>query len=157
MKKIFWTLLIVIIVCWGLRLVSRKMGRLEKNVEMEQETQIGIANPASIYCLDNGGSLQMKENKNGQYGVCYFEDNRQCEERAFYHGDCPKWGMKVTGYDNDAEAYCVIAGGELSGVGTPTPMCKRVDGTRCNAQSNMDGDCPSPYDPNPSARNVETE
>ena len=66
------------------------MGRLEKNVEMEQETQIGIANPASIYCLDNGGSLQMKENKNGQYGVCYFEDNRQCEERAFYHGDCPK-------------------------------------------------------------------
>jgi len=45
-----------------------------------------------------------------------FEDNRQCEERALMRGDCPTGGLKVTGYENDAEVYCVIAGGELSGV-----------------------------------------
>ncbi len=85
--------------------------------------------------------------------MCYFEDNRQCEEQAFYHSDCPKWWVKITGYENDAEIYCAISWGELSWVGTPTPMCKRVDGTRCNAQANMDGDCPNPYDPNPNAGN----
>lgn len=124
---------------------------------MGQETQIGIANPASVNCLDNGGTLKIRENKKGQYGVCMFEDNRQCEERAFMRGDCPKGGMKVTGYEDEAQVYCVIAGGELSGVGTPTPMCKRVDGTWCNAQANFDGDCPSPYDPEPNAGNVEAE
>lgn len=126
-------------------------------MEMRQEEQIGMANPASVNCLDKGGSLEMRENKKGQYGVCIFEDNRQCEERAFFRGDCPVEGMKITGYENDAEIYCAISGGELSGVGTPTPMCKRVDGTRCNAQANLDGDCPSPYDENPSAGNIEVK
>jgi putative hemolysin len=36
------------------------------------------------------------ENKKGQYGVCFFEDNRQCEEWALLRGDCPVGGKKVT-------------------------------------------------------------
>lgn len=115
-----------------------------------------MVNPASTNCIEKWWKLEIKENKKGQYGVCLFEDNRQCEERALFHNDCPVGGVKVTGYENDAEIYCAISGGEVQGVGTETPMCKRVDWTFCNAQANMDGDCPSPYDPNPSAGNVET-
>jgi len=63
--------------------------------------------------------------------------------------------MKITGYENDAEIFCVITGGQIEGVGTPTTMCKRIDGTYCNAQSNLDGDCPDPNNPNPSAGNSE--
>ncbi|HCY20661.1 TPA: hypothetical protein DIC40_02185 [Patescibacteria group bacterium] len=101
--------------------------------------------------------LETRKNKKGEYGVCLFEDNRQCEEWAFLRGDCPIGGMKVTGYENDAEIYCAITGGEVEGVGTDTPMCKRIDGTLCNAQANLDGECPNPYDPNPSAGNGEAE
>lgn len=70
-------------------------------------------------------------------------------------GDCPDGGLKITGYENDAEIYCAITGGQVEGVGTDTPMCKRVDGTYCNAEANLNGDCPDPADPNPSAGNVE--
>ena len=158
MKKFLWTLLLFSIL-WGcIRGIKQKSDRWYFwSTRNETESWVTIANPASIYCLDNWGRLEMRENNKGQYGVCLFEDNRQCEERALMHGDCAIGGIKITGYENESEIYCAISWGELSWVGTPTPMCKRVDGTRCNAQANMDGDCPSPYDPNPSAGNVETE
>lgn len=123
----------------------------------ENEPSIGMANPASVNCLEQGGTLEIRQNKLGEYGVCLFEDNRQCEEWALLRGECPMGGRKITGYDNEAEIFCAITGGQVEGVGTDTPMCKRVDGTYCNAQANFDGDCPDPHDPNPSAGNVETE
>ena len=116
---------------------------------------IGLANPASVNCTEKGGTLVAKENKKGQYGICLFEDNRQCEEWALMRGQCPVGGVKITGYENDAEIYCAITGGEVQGVGTQTPMCKRIDGTLCTVQANFDGECPDPNDPNPSAGNVE--
>jgi len=118
---------------------------------------IGLANPASQNCIQKGGTLEMRKNKQGEYGVCLFDDNRQCEEWALFRGQCPVGGMKVTGYENDAEVYCAITGGQVEGLNTETPMCKRVDGTYCNAQANLDGECPSPSDPNPNAGNVEAE
>jgi len=101
-----------------------------------------IANPASENCIKKGWTLEIKTNKHGQYWICFFEDNRQCEEWALLRGACPEGGKKITGYDNDAEIFCAISGGEVEGVGTETPMCKRVDGTLCNAQANFDGECP---------------
>jgi len=114
-----------------------------------------LANPASVNCVKNGGTLEIRKNKMGEYGVCLFEDNQQCEEWALLRGWCPVGGVKVTGYENDTEVYCAITGGTVEGVGTPTPMCKRIDGTYCNVQANLDGDCPFPYDPNANAGNVE--
>ena len=47
------------------------------------QTWAGIANPASQNCIDQGGTLAMEERGDmGQIGVCYFEDNLQCEEWA---------------------------------------------------------------------------
>lgn len=116
---------------------------------------VNQANPASTNCLQKGGRLEIKKNKNGEYGVCLFDDNRQCEEWALLRGNCPVGGVKITGYENEAEIFCAITGGQVKGVGTQTPMCKRIDGTLCNAQSNFDGECPDPNDPNPNAGNAE--
>ncbi|MDD4271974.1 MAG: DUF333 domain-containing protein [Patescibacteria group bacterium] len=126
-----------------------------KFTETSGSSAVGLANPASANCVQKGGKLETRNNKNGQYGVCLFEDNRQCEEWALFRDQCPAGGVKITGYDNDAEIFCAITGGQVEGVGTKTPMCKRVDGTYCNAQANLDGDCPNPNDPNPSAGNAE--
>lgn len=125
------------------------------NTTVEVAQPAGIANPASQNCIEKGGTLEMRKNKNGEYGVCFFDDNRQCEEWALFRDQCPVGGMKITGYENDAEVYCAITGGEVQGVGTATPMCKRIDGTLCTAQANLDGECPNPNDPNPNAGNVE--
>ena len=58
--------------------------------------------------------LEIKQNKDGwEYGVCIFEDNRQCEEWALMQWNCPVWWIKVTGYENDEQKYCAIRGGSV--------------------------------------------
>lgn len=76
-------------------------------------TMAGLANPASTNCINQGGQLEIKTKADGsQYGVCFFEDNRQCEEWALMRGQCPVGGVKITGYDNDDQVYCAITGGQ---------------------------------------------
>jgi putative hemolysin len=47
-----------------------------------------IANPASVYCEDNGGILDIRSDEQGnQYGIC-LKNEKECEEWAFYRGEC---------------------------------------------------------------------
>jgi putative hemolysin len=72
-----------------------------------------LANPASENCIKQGGTLKIQKNgAGGEYGVCTFEDNRQCEEWALFRGECPAGGIKITGYVTSAAQYCAITGGE---------------------------------------------
>ncbi len=74
-----------------------------------------IGNPASINCTDQGGEFQIMVKENAsEYGICLFEDNRQCEEWALMRGDCPVGGLKITGYDNNQQIYCAITGGKVN-------------------------------------------
>ena len=49
---------------------------------------VQIANPASVNCTQKGGTLEMRNNEAGQYGVCKFSDGSECEEWAFFRGEC---------------------------------------------------------------------
>jgi len=71
-----------------------------------------IANPASVNCVDKGGKVSIINGPKGEYGVCIFDDNRQCEEWAMYKGDCPVGGVKITGYTTQQARYCEIIGGD---------------------------------------------
>lgn len=102
--------------------------------------QLGLANPASQHCVKLGGALQIRERPDGgQFGVCTFQDNRQCEEWALLRGDCPEGGIKITGYDNQAQIYCAITGGQVD---MQTGTCLRADGKRCSLEENFAGRCP---------------
>ena len=49
----------------------------------------GLPNPASKYCLDQGYELEIRTDESGnQYGVCIFPDGSECEEWAFFRGEC---------------------------------------------------------------------
>ncbi|MBK5938909.1 DUF333 domain-containing protein [Halochromatium roseum] len=101
----------------------------------------GLANPASVNCIKLGGTLDIRTRPHaGQYGVCVFEDNRQCEEWALLRGDCPAGGIKVTGYDSDAEIYCAITGGEVD---MQTGSCQSAEGVRCGLEAFFAGRCPA--------------
>jgi len=52
----------------------------------EENTQ--LANPASVNCIDMGGTLRMEHNDNGEYGVCVLPDGTECEEWALFRGEC---------------------------------------------------------------------
>lgn len=48
-----------------------------------------IANPASAYCAERGYVSQIRTASDGsQYGVCIFPDGTECEEWAFFRGEC---------------------------------------------------------------------
>lgn len=48
-----------------------------------------LANPASVYCEEQGGKLEIRTDADGgQVGYCLFEDGSECEEWAYYRGEC---------------------------------------------------------------------
>lgn len=158
MKKTFvaFCLISVFILIGCQNVFVKKSVEIPKN-EINNQQDTKIANPASTNCIEKGGTIEIRKNKKGEYGVCLFEDNRQCEEWALLRGNCPVGGVKISGYENDAQIFCAITGGEVHGLGTEAPMCKRIDGTLCNLWANLDGDCPDTNDPNPNAGNVEAQ
>jgi putative hemolysin len=106
-----------------------------------------IPNPASQNCKNQGGVLQIESRPDGgQYGVCVFEDNYQCEEWALLRGDCAVGGVKVTGYITDAGRFCAISGGEYAVTSGSTAedeqgTCTFSNGKVCGAAEFFNGEC----------------
>jgi putative hemolysin len=51
--------------------------------------QVGIPNPASVYCTQNGNKLEIHTAADGsQNGICVFPDGSACDEWAYYRGEC---------------------------------------------------------------------
>lgn len=113
--------------------------------------RLGIANPASTHCIGKGGTLSIEKRPDGgEYGVCVFADNRQCEEWALFRGQCPVGGVKVTGYVTSAGRFCAITGGTYavtanSGAADERGTCSFTNGTSCDAAEYYSGRC----DPRP--------
>jgi hypothetical protein len=110
-------------------------------------TQAQIPNPASQNCIDQGGTLSFEtRGDGGQFGVCYFEDNRQCEEWALFRGECPTGGLKVTGYVTPAARYCAITGGQYQITGGSNTdreqgTCTFKNGKSCDVWELWNGVC----------------
>jgi hypothetical protein len=106
-----------------------------------------IANPASENCIKQGGTLVIqKRGDGGEYGICLFEDNMQCEEWAMLHGDCPVGGIKITGYVTPAAQYCAITGGEYkitdnSNTDQEQGTCTFKNGKTCDVWDYYNGTC----------------
>jgi hypothetical protein len=101
--------------------------------------QAQLANPASQRCVAVGGTLQIEQRPDGgQFGVCVFTDNRQCEEWALFHGQCPVGGLKVTGYLTPAARYCAITGGRYDDAAR---ACTLPGGKTCSAEAYYAGTC----------------
>lgn len=49
---------------------------------------VGLPNPASGYCEEQGYELEMRQEAGGTYGVCRFPDGSECEEWAYFRGEC---------------------------------------------------------------------
>lgn len=115
--------------------------------EPAPEGAVGMANPASVYCEEQGGTVVNKMRGDlGEYGVCMFEDNLQCEEWAMYRGECPVGGIKVTGYVTEAAVFCAITGGEYavtdeSNTENEQGTCTFKSGKTCDVWEYFNGTC----------------
>ena len=58
-------------------------------ITQPSEPLTGLANPASVYCIENGVELELTEDSEGnQNSNCVFADGTICSEWAFYRGQC---------------------------------------------------------------------
>jgi putative hemolysin len=99
-----WILILIIAFLSGCSSVS------DKGIT-KPEGKTGIANPASVNCINKGGRLSIQKGADGgEYGICIFENNRQCEEWALYRGECPAGGIKVPEYITPVERPLLLPG-----------------------------------------------
>jgi putative hemolysin len=69
----------------------------------KKETNTQIANPASVFCEQEGGTLKIVDQENGQVGMCTLKDGTICEEWAYYRGECPAKEATTSGQEKH---YC---------------------------------------------------
>lgn len=48
-----------------------------------------IANPASVFCIEQGGTLEIVDEANGQVGYCTLPDGTRVEEWEYYRSQNP--------------------------------------------------------------------
>lgn len=116
-----------------------------------QPTQvIGMPNPASVYCTEQGGRLEIRTGADGgQYGVCRFADGSECDEWAFFRGECRPGGQPVATLEpemaNPAAAFCVQQGGQsqirTDQAGNQYGVCRFPDGSECDEWAFFRGVC----------------
>ena len=60
-----------------------------KTQKVENLAPVGVANPASVYCIKQGGKLEIVTATDGsQSGDCIFNNGSKCEEWAFFRNEC---------------------------------------------------------------------
>jgi len=138
MKKVAWILTVCSIILTTLITGCAK------------EDEIGMPNPAAVYCEEQGGIVDLREGEGGVSGFCMFNDGSECEEWAFFNGECaPGDSIEETGMPNPASVFCEDQGGTLelreTAAGT-AGFCLFDDGSECEEWEFFNGEC-QPGDP----------
>jgi putative hemolysin len=114
----------------------------------DQQEQSGLPNPASVFCEEQGGTLEIREEAGGQVGYCAFDDGSECEEWAFYRGECAPGEAVIggnAGIPNPASVFCEEQGGISEIVtaadGSQSGVCKFSDGSQCDEWAFFRGEC----------------
>jgi putative hemolysin len=89
MSVIVWIVVLI------LSLAACAPGGAPQEPTVEQEKSANMPNPASVYCEQQGGRVEIRTNAEGQYGVCVFEDGSECDEWAYYRGECSPGGASA--------------------------------------------------------------
>ena len=61
---------------------------LEGSNLTRENQSTNLANPASVYCTEQGYALHIKSSEAGQAGVCKLLDGTECDEWKFFRGEC---------------------------------------------------------------------
>ncbi|MBN1316115.1 MAG: DUF333 domain-containing protein [Anaerolineales bacterium] len=114
-----------------------------------------MPNPASKFCEDQGGELEIRSSETGQQGFCKFDDGSECDEWAYYRGECApgdslnkpanqETGRADVGLANPAAVYCQEQGYRLesrTGEDGEAGICIFNDGSECDEWAYWRGEC----------------
>lgn len=64
-------------------------GAGQEALEKTMQKEIGMPNPASVKCHDDGHKLKIRKDAQGnEYGVCINAQGKECDEWAYFRGEC---------------------------------------------------------------------
>jgi putative hemolysin len=118
---------------------------VKTEIPSSQSNMNTLPNPASAYCEQQGYQLEIRIADDGsQSGFCIFSDGSECDEWAYYRGECtPTPGS--SNLPNPASVYCEQQGFKLeirtSPDGSQTGFCKFPDGGECDEWVYFRGEC----------------
>ncbi len=112
------------------------------------DAQANMPNPASVFCEENGGTVENRKDEQGnEYGYCIFSDGSECDEWAYYRGECAP-GDSLSGnanLPNPASVYCEEQGYTLeirtAEDGSQSGFCLFPDGSECDEWAFFRGEC----------------
>ncbi len=94
--RILW-IIIAIIIAW------RVADKILHNLDVQRKANVTLANPASVYCQQQSGTLEIITDTSGaQSGICHLTGWINCEEWAYMRGECPVirtgtiWTVEIT-------------------------------------------------------------
>jgi putative hemolysin len=74
--------------------------------------QAGIPNPASVYCEQQGNKHEIQTASDGsQNGICVFPDGSECDEWAYFWGECGLAAQKSPTHNMAVAATSTASGG----------------------------------------------
>ena len=118
-----------------------------------------LPNPASVYCTQHGGNLQIITAPDGsQSGQCNFPDASSCDEWTYYRGECsphqpsstpnqptftPDQPSNLENMPNPAAGFCEQHGGRnrivTASDGSQSGQCDFPDGSSCDEWAYFNG------------------
>ncbi len=139
-----------IVLVWVILFSGIEINSKKGNNSNGSNDSIGIANPASVYCQKEGGNLEIRKDENGgEYGVCIFESGRECEEWAFFRGECRKeeiennFCFRSTYGTCDSISDCIAGGcsGQICQAKSEEPMMSTCEYADCYNAEAYDLEC----------------
>lgn len=91
-------------------------------LELERDSKIEVvpatdearfANPASVYCKEQGGAFEDRMIKEGQKGFCLFDDDSECSQWEFFREECEigeRFCKDLCGDSECQEIVCMAVG-----------------------------------------------
>lgn len=89
-------------------LEERNWGTILKAANTEGSSPKQVENPASTYCFDHGGKIEMSESETGVQGICVFPNGSECDEWQYYRGECqPAQGSSGLTITTEKDQYAI--------------------------------------------------
>lgn len=68
--------------------VATPTGNTEYWSACGQPGNVGLGNPAAVYCQEMGYTYRIAHTEHGDRGICVLPDGTECDDWAFYRGEC---------------------------------------------------------------------
>jgi len=94
-------------------------GGLPSGENNKDNGNVGLANPASVFCIEQGGKLKPQTNDKGEYSICVLPDGSEMEEWEYYRKEhkpeTPTEDLTNCKSYFDGCNTCFVTGGKIGG------------------------------------------